>query len=247
MRISLSRVQKSLGKLIEGLGEEDIIIIKNGKEVARLIKYIDEDKYNDSEIREEAWELNYSINRRKVTYEEFLAIDNSDDNRYEYIDGRIYLLASPFYKHQKVSGELFGNLYNWFKGKECEPLTAPFDITLYKDKTKDKTNINIVQPDIVVICDQDKIDKKGRYLGTPSLVVEILSNSTVKKDLIRKLNLYMTTGIKEYWIVDPENEIVSIYQFTNKQVKEIKIYEKTDLIRSAVFSDLTIDLAVIFE
>ncbi len=240
MRISVSRVQKSLGKLIERLGEEDIIITKNGKEVARLIKYLnEEEKYINSIIREEARKLNYCINGRKVTYEEFLEIDNSDDNRYEYIDGRIYLLASPFYKHQKVSGELFVKLYNWFSDKNCQPLTAPFDITLYKDDT----NINIVQPDIVVICDQDSINEKGRYLGTPTLVVEILSNSTVKKDLLRKLNLYMTTGIKEYWIVDPENEIVSIYQFTNKQVKEIKIYEKSDLIRSAVFSDLTIDFS----
>ncbi len=241
MRMPTSKVQESLDKLIEELGEEDIIITQNGKEVARLIK--EEEKDNDSVIKEEAPELNYSINKRKVSYEEFLEIDNSDDNRYEYIDGRIYLLASPFYKHQKVLRELFGNLYNWFKNKECEPLTAPFDITLYKDEI----NINIVQPDIVVICDQDKINEKGRYLGTPTLVVEILSDSTAKKDLIRKLNLYMTTGIEEYWIIDPENEQVSIYQFANKQVKEINIYEKSELITSVVFAGLTIAIADVFE
>lgn len=179
--------------------------------------------------------------------QEFLEFDNSDDNRYEYIDGRIYLLASLFYKHQRVLGNLLARLYTWFKGEECEPLPAPLDITLYKDETINEANINVVQPDIVVICDQDKINEKGRYLGTPTLVVEILSDSTAKKDLIRKLNLYMITGIKEYWIVDPENEIVSIFQFAHKQIKEIDIYERLDIIRSVVFAGLTIDLLEVFE
>ncbi|MFW5981401.1 MAG: Uma2 family endonuclease, partial [bacterium] len=196
----------------------------------------------DSQIKEEAKNLDYSIEGRKLTYQEFLKIDKVDNKRYEYIDGRIYLLASPVYKHQKILGNIYFLFKNCFKNKNCEPLMAPFDVTLFKE---DK-NMNIVQPDMLVICDHDKINKKGRYTGTPTLVLEILSDSTAKNDMIRKFNLYMKSGVVEYWVIDPDSDIVSIYYFQDKELKKNDVYEKDGKAKSHVFDGLEIQLKEIF-
>lgn len=203
----------------------------------------DSEKKQGSQIKEEAKDLDYNLYGKKISYEEFLKIDKNNNKRYEYIDGRIYLLASPVYKHQKILGNLYYLFASWFKGKKCEPLIAPFDVTLFKD---DK-NINIVQPDLLVICDQEKINKKGRYTGIPTLVLEILSNSTAKNDLIRKFNLYMKSGIKEYWIIDPDSNIVSIYNYDNKVLIENDVYEKDDKAKSFIFKGLDLELEDIFD
>ncbi|MFW5982249.1 MAG: Uma2 family endonuclease, partial [Halanaerobiaceae bacterium] len=88
-------------------------------------------KNKDSHIKEEAKNLDYSIEGRKLTYQEFLKFDKSDDNRYEYIDGRIYLLASPAFKHQRILRNMITLFAVWFKDKKCEPIMAPFDVTLF--------------------------------------------------------------------------------------------------------------------
>lgn len=243
---SFSKVKKDLEKCLDLLKTDDIIITKDDKGVARLTLYHDEKENKNKKqkeeqvVKEEA--VDYRYHHKKVSYEEFMQLYNNTGKRYEYIDGKIYLLSSPVYKHQKAVREIFGHFYNWFKDKKCEPLDAPFDIFLTV-KNNDK---NIVQPDIVVICDQNKIDDKGRYLGVPKLVVEVISDSTRNKDLIRKLNLYMRSGVREYWVVDPESEEISIYEFKDKVVKNIYIYEKEDTVISVGFEGLSIELKNIF-
>jgi len=245
MIVTTTELQNSFGKYLKLTETEDIVITKNGKRVARLVPYFKEknDCFEDESnfaICESATECMYA--GTKVSYDEFLKISVASEKRYEYIDGEIFLLASPFYAHQKAVREIFGEFIFWFRGKECEPLDAPFDVTLYKSKD----NINVVQPDILVICDKENIDQKGKYNGIPTLVVEILSESTKRKDLIKKLNLYMATGVKEYWIVNTDSKEVYIYTFNDGDIKSMNSFKGADKAESPTFKGLGIELEQIF-
>jgi Uma2 family endonuclease len=154
-----------------------------------------------------------------VTYEQFLELTEASEQRYELIDGVLYFMASPAFKHQHAVHEIMGIFYYWFKGKSCKAMTSPFDITI--KKTSD--NICVVQPDVFVVCDTH-VDNKGKYMGVPLLVVEILSPSTRTKDIIKKLNLYMVSGVREYWVIDPEDESVQLYAFENKEIQNNKVW-----------------------
>ena len=238
MIISTTEIQNNFGKFLKLAEYEDVIITRNGKKAARLSAFKeDEDEWM---LRETSPE--YAASHVKVSYEEFLKITEESEHRYELIDGEIYFLASPFYPHQKAVKEIFGEFINWFRDKKCEPLTAPFDVTLFKSEK----NICVVQPDILVICDKEKIDKKGRYTGVPSLVVEVLSESTSGKDNVTKLNLYMSTGIKEYWIVNTESREMYIYVFNDKGIKHVYSFNENNRAESSYFSGLGIDLQRVF-
>ncbi len=184
---------------------------------------------------------NYDWKNERISYQDFLKLSEESENRYEYIDGEVYLLASPSYDHQNIIVEMLNMFYNWFKGKKCRPLTAPFDVTLTKNNEK-----NVVQPDIIVICDTENINEKGRYTGTPTLVVEVLSESTQKKDMLKKLNLYLYSGIEEYWIVNPWRQDVYTYRFVEQDIKEHCVYKKAETVESMIFEGLEIPLEQVF-
>ncbi|HEY8499199.1 MAG TPA: type II toxin-antitoxin system prevent-host-death family antitoxin [Clostridia bacterium] len=237
MKVPSTEVQNNFGKYLKIASElEDVIITRKGREVAKIVPIEER-----TVIAEEAANFIYN-DRWKLSYEEFLKMVENSDLRYEYIDGEVYLLASPGYNHQVSVSELFGIFYNWFKGKKCRPLTSPFDVTL----TKNKDNINVVQPDIIVICDTDKIDASGKYKGVPALVVEVLSGSTKTKDMVKKLNLYMQTGVREYWIVDPDKEEVIVYCFEKHDIADHDTYMGDMTVKSRVFNGLEVKLAEIF-
>ena len=242
MLVSTTEIQNSFGKYLKISQCEEIIITKNGKKVAKLISY-------QANEERDPWILNessprYTPNGIRLTYEEFIKLTKESDNRYEYIDGELYLLASPFYPHQKAVKEIFGKFILWFQEKECEPLVSPFDVTLFRLGNDEK--INVVQPDILVICDHDKIDEKGRYQGTPTLVVEVLSDSTKSKDLIKKLDLYQESGVKEYWVVNPSATVIYIYTFTNNTIDELLTFKGNENAESIVFPGLAVDLKEVF-
>jgi prevent-host-death family protein len=237
MKVPSTEVQNNFGKYLKIASElEDVIITRKGREVAKIVPIEER-----TVIAEEAANFIYN-DRWKLSYEEFLKMVENSDLRYEYIDGEVYLLASPGYNHQVSVSELFGIFYNWFKGKKCRPLTAPFDVTLIKNKD----NINVVQPDIIIICDTDKIDASGKYKGVPVLVVEVLSGSTKTKDMVKKLDLYMQTGVKEYWIVDPDKEEVIVYCFEKHDIADHDTYMGDMTVKSRVFNGLEVKLAEIF-
>jgi len=157
------------------------------------------------------------------------------------------LLASPSFTHQVVVSEIAWHFNSYFRGKACRSLTAPLDIRLFGYATKFEEDPNVVQPDVVVICDHDKVNEKGKYEGIPTLVVEVLSPSTKAKDMVAKLNLYMKSGIKEYWIVNPETKSIIQYSFTEEREPNYpQNYLHGDTIQSTVFPDLRIALADIF-
>ncbi len=194
----------------------------------------------ESLIAEEAAGYSYTGGPR-VTYEEFLQLTKDSESRYELIDGEVFKLESPSYFHQTAVDEIYVNFHNWFKGEKCRPLTSPFDVTLNK-----LDDINVVQPDIIVICDTENIDEKGRYKGVPALVVEVLSPSTRDKDMMKKVNLFMWTGIKECWLVETDKREVYIYSFKDSKIKDYRVFTGDITVNSGVFEGLEIALPEIF-
>lgn len=240
MRVPSTEVQNNFGKYLKFVEvNEEIIVTKNGRDIARILSC---DDRNNSFVAEGAAE--YQTREGKVTYEEFLELVEASELRFELIDGVIYNLSSPSYEHQYAVNEIHGTFYNWFKNKSCIPLTSPFDITLFKAED----NICVVQPDIIVICDRDKMDKNGKYKGVPTLVVEVLSPSTRSKDTLKKLELYKHCGIKEYWMVDPKNNLVYIYLLDKNEITDSLAFQKDayEYVESAYFKGLKVRLADMF-
>ena len=241
MKVPSTEVQNNFGKYMKIAAElEDVVITRKGREVAKLVPC--EDRII---IAEEA--VNYIVNgSRKMTYAEFIEMTEKSDLRYELIDGEVFCLASPGYSHQTAVAEILTGMNVWFRGKKCRPLTSPFDVTL--EKSKD--NICVVQPDILVICDTEKINEKGRYSGVPSLAVEVLSVSSKSRDMIKKLDLYMQTGVREYWLVDTEKKEVYVYSFDKRVgdngISDYTVFKDNETVRSKVFEGLEIKLQDIF-
>ena len=241
MRVNATDFQNAFGKYLALVEKEEIIIVKNGKGVARLTHYSDPDHFY---VYEEA--KNYK-SKRKISYEEYMSLVESSEQRYELINGEIYLLASPDFRHQTAIAEIAGHFYIFFKNSPCRSLTAPFDVRLFGHATKFEENPNVVQPDIVVICDTDKVDEKRQYWGVPTLVVEVLCPSTRNKDLAAKYFLYLSSGVREYWLVDPENKQVNHYFFSeNREVLSLATYKAGESIESSAFPGLEIPVDTIF-
>lgn len=128
------------------------------------------------------------------------------DERLEIIKGHLYKMSpAPSRIHQKILGRIYNPIYNKLNGYGCEVYTAPFDVRLAKKTQDDKEVFTVVQPDIVVICDQNKLDKRG-CIGAPDIVIEILSPGNNKKELVNKYEVYEEAGVKEYWIVSPSDK-----------------------------------------
>ena len=123
------------------------------------------------------------------------------------------------------------------------PYFAPFDITLKKGET----SMNLVQPDLLLVCDSENKNKQDRYSGIPTLVIEILSHSSARMDLVRKLDLYMQTGVREYWIVNYFNREVIVYLFKDNNIQNFRTYSKESVVESFTFSGFTADMKEIFE
>ncbi|MGI6366172.1 MAG: type II toxin-antitoxin system prevent-host-death family antitoxin [Bacillota bacterium] len=242
MIVTTSDVQNSFGKYLQLCQQEEVVITKNGKKVAKLIPYTEDGALGRWLIGEGS--PRYSPKGIRVSYEEYLRMTEESENRYEYIDGEIILLASPLYLHQKAVREILGEFITWFRDKDCEPLTAPFDVILHRLGKTEK--INSVQPDIIVICDKDKIDEQGKYTGTPALVVEVLSESTRSRDLVQKLDLYMESGIHEYWVVNTQSREIYIYTFADNKLADIFTFKGHEQAQSAIFPGLSVSLPQVF-
>jgi Uma2 family endonuclease len=133
------------------------------------------------------------------------------EERLEIIKGHLFKMSpAPSRIHQGISANIFGPIYNALKGKSCRVYSAPFDVRLAKKSVNDKEVFTVVQPDIVVVCDPTKLDKRG-CIGAPDIVVEILSPGNNKKELINKYEVYEEAGVKEYWIVSPSEKTLFRY------------------------------------
>ncbi len=175
-----------------------------------------------------------------------------DDKRRELINGIIYeMTPAPSVKHQRLAGKLFNIVTNFLtrNKKKCEIFFAPFDVRLPADeKAKKNEDIyTVVQPDICVICDSSKLDKHG-CLGAPDLIIEIISPATAQRDLHEKFHLYEQSGVREYWIVFPNDQILTVYELqTNGKYDDGITYSYKNKVKVRIFDDLEIDLQEIFE
>ncbi len=181
---------------------------------------------------------------KKYTYSDYLTWPENE--RWEIIDGIPCMQAAPSWQHQAISRELLVQFSSFLKDKTCQVFASPFDLRIPEGDEKDEDTKFVVQPDIVVICDRGGLKGTG-YLGTPPLVIEISSPSTSKNDKIYKFNKYEKFGVKEYWIVEPEGKIVSVFtQGESNRYGRPEVYSETDKINVSIFPELIIDLAPVF-
>jgi Uma2 family endonuclease len=175
---------------------------------------------------------------QKYTYKDYLSWD--DGKRWELIEGVPYdMTPGPSAGHQSVSGDLYYELSSYLKKEKslCTLLTAPFDVRF----TDDENASTVVQPDLVVICDKKKIDKKGA-VGAPDICIEILSPGTSYKDETEKLKLYEKHGVTEYWIVNPAARYVMIYSHSGESYDKPGYYKETEVVTSSVLPGLELEL-----
>lgn len=185
---------------------------------------------------------------RRYTYADYLQW--TFDETVELIKGKIFRMSpAPGRSHQKISMNLSRLVSNYLLEKKCDVFAAPFDvrIPLPPEKRKEEQVDTVVQPDICVICDAQKLDDRG-CLGAPDWIIEILSRSTSSKDLHEKFDLYEFAGVKEYWVIHPHEGTLLIYRLENgKYVGFQRPFTKGQVVDSIVFPDLKLDVDDIFQ
>ncbi|MEI7994275.1 MAG: Uma2 family endonuclease [Methylococcaceae bacterium] len=148
-----------------------------------------------------------------------------EDIRYELIDGDAYLMApAPDLAHQDVAGEIFRQAANALLGKTCRALIAPVDVRLPKQDEVDEHIDTVVQPDVLVVCDSSKLDRRG-VLGAPDWVVEVLSPSTAGHDQIKKRQLYERHGVRDYWLIHPVDRVLTVYRLVDSEYGKAELNE----------------------
>lgn len=167
------------------------------------------------------------------------------EERVELFKGKIFKMSpAPNVKHQKISRNLTIEIGSLFKHKTCQLFSAPFDVRLPQNKG-DEQIFTVVQPDLCIICDSEKLDERG-CVGAPDLVIEILSPGNSKKEMKNKFELYEEVGVREYWVVHPTEENVLVYVLENGEFKGTKPVVD-DYITSYVFPDLKVHTNDVFK
>ncbi|WP_373893647.1 Uma2 family endonuclease [Virgibacillus natechei] len=186
-------------------------------------------------------------NQKAMTYKEYLSWD--DGERCEVLDGQIISMApSPIPEHQDISMQLSIEFGSFLRGKTCKTFAAPIDVYLFEDANKEWMDSHVKNwliPDLIVVCEPNKI-KRNKIIGAPDLVVEIISPSSAKTDRMDKRLAYQQAGVREYWIIDPANQIVEVYLLKGHSLELDNVYDKEDSISVNVFENFTIDFRKVF-
>jgi Uma2 family endonuclease len=170
--------------------------------------------------------------------------------RVELIKGKIFKMSpAPNISHQIVSLRLTNILYNTLENKKCNLFVAPFDVVLLNNKksTPEKEIFTIVQPDLCVICDEEKLADGKKCVGAPDLIIEILSPGNSKKEMNIKFDLYEEAGVFEYWLVYPEEKGIHIFTLQKGKYIGLKPVAEDQILKSPLFPELEIDLTKIFD
>ena len=198
-------VQKIFGGMTTTPGHETLVALEQALNRPRIV-YSYEDIRSDSDVVVLREEVPYGtvVRNRLYTIDDYFALP--DDIRVELIDGVFYDMAAPNWTHQTILGSLYSSFKECIRAhnSNCHVAFAPLDVQLDKDE------YTMVQPDLLIICDTKDIIK-GRIYGAPKFTAEILSPSTRSKDMFKKLNKYRFAGVEEYWIIDPKNRQVVVY------------------------------------
>ena len=178
------------------------------------------------------------------TYSDYLEWDGPE--RFELIEGVPYLMASPSDVHQEIVVELSRQLANFLFGKKCRLFTAPFDVRLFERNGESPDDVDtIVQPDLLVVCDSTKIDRKGVH-GAPDLVIEVLSPGTARHDRLIKLNQYQAAGVREYWLVSPEEQTVQVSLLDGGILRPTEVYNRDGIAKVITLDGCFIELEKVF-
>ena len=181
---------------------------------------------------------------KNYTYEDYL--NWPDDERWELIEGAPHMQPAPSWQHQAITFELGRQFGNYLIGKSCKAFTAPFDLVISEDAIEESKAKNVLQPDLLVICNKSGLKGTG-YFGVPDLIIEVCSPSTIRNDKVFKFNKYEEAGVKEYWIVEPEGKFISIFTLQeNKRYGRPEIYTEVDKVKVGIFQELIVDLKVVF-
>ena len=183
--------------------------------------------------------------KRRYTFADVLTWNEHE--RAEVINGEIYPMGSPTSAHQLISMELSRQLANFLEGKTCRAIPAPYAVRLFEQDGDDPEDVDtVVEPDISVICDRNKINKTG-CKGAPDMVVEILSPSTQRHDRLVKLGLYQRAGVREYWIVSPEEHTVQVMLLDSSGVLQLhEVYNQDSIAKVNVLEGCFIELSKVF-
>jgi Uma2 family endonuclease len=170
-----------------------------------------------------------------------------EDERWELIDGIAYnMTPAPLRYHQEITGKIYSRIEQFLRDKKCKVYISPFDVRLPEKNERDEDILTVVQPDISVICDRSKLDDKG-CKGAPDLIIEILSPTTSKKDRVTKFYLYERFGVKEYWIISPDEKYVQVYIMgINGKYGRHEFYTEEQIMPCATLPGLEINLAEVF-
>jgi len=168
-------------------------------------------------------------------------------DRVELIKGKIFKMSpAPSSIHQEIVGNIFRKIGNFLEKKPCKVFVAPFDVRFYKDDKQDLAIQTVLQPDICVICDKNKIDYKG-CIGAPDLIVEILLPGNTKVELLHKYQVYQEFGVKEYWVVSQSDQSILIYTLNEYgKFQPSKIFTLSEKITSTVLPGFELALDDVF-
>ena len=176
------------------------------------------------------------------TYADYKAWDLKPRERYEIILGYAYAMSAPNTSHQAILMELSRQFANFLVGKQCKVYPAPFDVRLFYEE--DESDNTVVQPDLSVICDEKKRGKEG-CRGAPDLVVEILSPSNTAIEMQRKFEVYRDAGVSEYWVLNSEHKILTVYLFEGEKAIS-RTFRENDAVPVTVLQGLSIELKPVF-
>ncbi|MDR2630448.1 MAG: Uma2 family endonuclease [Spirochaetaceae bacterium] len=178
---------------------------------------------------------------RHFTYADYL--DWEGPERYEIINGEAFMMASPTVEHQAILRKILVKLDAFLDGKPCEVFSSPLDVRLFPEE--DHSDDTVVQPDILVVCDKSKLSK-GSVDGPPDLVVEILSPSNTQKLMFLKFESYLTAGVREYWVLDPEQKKAQVHVLQNGRYIS-SAYKKDAVIQASILPPFSLNLTALWE
>ncbi len=171
------------------------------------------------------------------------------DERVELIKGKLFKMSpAPNRMHQRIAGDMFSQIHQFLTENPCQAYFAPFDVRLLdskKSKKADQDIYSVIQPDICVICDLDKLDDRG-CIGAPDWIIEILSPGNSKKELNEKYRLYEENGVREYWIVHPNDQTIAVFELKDDRYQLRKLYSSEEEVSVSIFPDLVMDLQEVF-
>jgi Uma2 family endonuclease len=184
--------------------------------------------------------LDDDMENRRYTYADYLGWEGPE--RFQLLEGDIFMMSSPTVEHQAISMELSGRIRDFLRGKPCRVFTAPLDVRLFP--REDQSDDTVVQPDILVVCDRARLGRNS-VNGPPDLVIEINSPSNTAGEMFKKFQLYLEAGVREYWIIMPELKQAQVHVLKEGRYLS-SLYHEDALVPVTILPPFAIDLKTLW-